>query len=182
MNFATMLPYELVMLLCGVALFLFALSLITYFVRKGKPFTGATMLLAVAMVMIGFPAIKNLEIDSSGIKIDKVTSDAFLKNPSDVTAANNYRKSLRDLDDAVAKNQGRPLPTDVASELRATVQTLREHPNLPPEARIAQAHAELLLGNQAQAAATVNAAVRAKPSLAPSIHPNLQTLLIAPVR
>jgi len=182
MTFKTMLPYEFVMLLCGVALFLFALGLITVLVRKGKGFGAATMLLAVAMAMIGFPAIKNLEIDSSGIKIDKVASDAFLKNPTDVTAANNYRKSLRELDDAVAKNKGQPLPTDVVSELKTTVKALSQRPNLPPEARIAQAHAELLLGNEVQAAAIVNAAVKAKPSLVPSIHANLQTLLAAPTR
>jgi hypothetical protein len=183
LNLASILsPYETTMLVCGVVLFLFALGLVAYLVRKDRSFTGAITLLVVALVMIGFPAIQHFQISAEEISFDKETSTALRENPTDVAAANTLRGSLRKLDADVAKSKNQTLPANVVSELKSTVQTLAQHPNLPPETRIAQAHAQLLLGDAKDAATTLGAALRAKPSLEAGIDPKLMAVAQADLR
>ncbi len=168
--------YEIAMLACGVVLFLFALALIVYLVRQNRSFTGAITLLVVALVMIGFPAIRHFQMSADEISFDTGTSDAVVRNPTDVAAADTLRGSLRQLDSDVDKSKTRTLPPKVANSLRATVQALAQHPNLPAETRVAQAHAQLLLGDAKDAATTLDAALKAKPSLKVTLDPKLMAL------
>jgi len=171
---------DLALMICGIALFLFALGLITFLVRKGRSFVGAAALLPVAIVMIGFSHLRDVTIGKEGIHFDEQSTTALMQDPRDPVRIANYRASLTTLEKARASNPDAPLPAAVKASLANTVSTLRSHSDLPPEARVAQAHAELLLGQRTEAVATLRAALKAKPSLNQSIHPTLRALLNSP--
>lgn len=169
-------PTEMTLLVCGIVLFVFALGLIVYLARKERPFGAANVLLAIAIVMIGFPLITTVRLPGVDIETIQQASTDLRNHPDDATVANKYRQQLRDLDASLAGNKNQALPADVAKELKSTVQDLKSRPKISPEARIAEAHAELLLGNTKDAATSLDAALKAKPALQASIDPKLMAL------
>jgi hypothetical protein len=167
---ATTAPYLTAMLVCGIVLFVFALGMIVYLVRQKQSFASANVLLAIAIVMIGFPVLS--EVSFLGVDIKK-SAEEVQKNPFDVTAANAFREKLRALDQG---GKARPLSPDEVAALQSTVRSLQQRANLPAETRVAQAHAELLLGETKAAAATLDAALKAKPSLRSTLDPRLTAI------
>lgn len=128
-------PYEIVLLVLGVFLFVVLVIALVLLVTRGKPFGKLVMFFAISIIMIGFPGVQSFEISASVIKIQKQTL-ALEQNPTDTDA----RESLSN---AVASVSDRPLSD--------------------PRAVTTIAHAQLVLGNDDAAEARINKVLKEAP-------------------
>ncbi len=101
-------PYQLVMLIGGVVLFLVAVGLLLFFVVKKRSTKPALVLLLFAIVMIGFPAIKSFkglgfEMEIAVNLVQKKTTE-LEKNPDDPTIKEELRADLDKLEANVTTN------------------------------------------------------------------------------
>lgn len=129
---------------------LFVAALVCLF--KRFPTALVIILFVMAVVMIGFPSIKTFKVP--GAEVDLKDSLAVVeKNPNDAAA--------RD-------------------KLTAQAAQLSKQPNLTPETRVTLSKAQLVLGQRAQAAATLQSALREKPNL--KVDPKLRAMMEATPR
>jgi tetratricopeptide (TPR) repeat protein len=130
-------PYEIVMLVLGVLLFLVLIIAFVVLVMRGKAYSKLFAFFVIPIVMVGFPGIKSLEISESVVKIDTYTR-AIQENPTD----NNLRESL---EKEVASVSGRPL--------------------VDPHVSVTIARAQIALGDNAAADGNVKKALKEAPQL-----------------
>jgi tetratricopeptide (TPR) repeat protein len=130
-------PYEVVLLVLGVLLFLVLLLVFVVLVIRGKPYGKILMSFAIPIVMVGFPGIKSFEISESVVKIEKNTQ-ALQQNPTD-------------------KNVRESLAKEVAS---VSARSLAD-----PKASVTIARAQIALGDNTAAEANLKKALNAAPQL-----------------
>lgn len=100
-------PYEIVLLVLGVLLFLVLILAFTLVVIRGKPYGKFFPFFVLPILMIGFPGVKTFEISESMVKIEKYTQ-ALQQSPTDV-------KLRASLTKEVANLSARPLTDPQAS-------------------------------------------------------------------
>ncbi len=143
-------PYEILLEVLGVLLFLVALLALIRNVMKEKPFGSLLPFIGVAVVMIGYPSIKSIEISNDTVKIEKLTQAL----------------------------QQEPTNASVRQELQTAVQTIASRPVNSATRATTIARAQFVLGNDAAAEATVATALRLDPNAtgAVSLQKNIQAI------
>lgn len=130
-------PYEIVMLVLGVLLFLVLILAFVVLVMRGKPYGKLFAFFAIPVLMVGFPGVKSFEFSESVIKVEKYTR-ALQVNPTD----KNLRESLAK---EVASVSARPL--------------------VDPHVSVTIARAQIALGDNAAADGNVKKALKEAPQL-----------------
>ena len=130
-------PYEIVLLVLGVLLFLVLILAFVLLLMRGKPYGKILMSFAIPILMVGFPGVKSFEISESAVKIEKYTR-ALQENPTD----NNLRESL-------------------AKEVRS----VSARPLADPHVSVTIARAQLALGDNTAAETNINKALEKAPQL-----------------
>lgn len=173
--------YETTMLICGIVLFLFGLGLIAFLVRAGKSFVGVTALIAIAIVMIGFPLIKSAKIGPGGIEFDAKAANDFAKNPGEPAAKAAYEHELAVLEKSHVTDPAQELTPQTRTSLQAVAQRLSVDHDLSPESRVTLARTQLLLGQTEDATTNVRTVMTTHPQLI-TANSNLPKLVrLAPV-
>jgi hypothetical protein len=170
----TMDPSQVVMLICGLTLFLLAVGLLIHASKNAKPIKGIVALLPIAIVMIGFSSISKVVM--YGVEIDEKPSEDFNASPNQNVSP--YNASLAKLEQAKEQNPVFQLSGAERTGLEKTLSVLNEHKDLTPQVQVTKARIELLLGQQTQATSTLAGAVKAQPTLKKYMTPKLQALLI----
>ena len=135
--------YEIVLLVLGALLFVVVLFAFVVLVMRGRPFAKLLGFFVIPIVMIGFPSIKFIEFSKGVIKVEKDTHD-LQHDPTN--------KTLRDA-----------LANEVAS--------LSPRPSTDPKVITTIARAQIALGRNEEARATVNKALQLAPQ-----HPKVLEL------
>lgn len=130
-------PFEEVLLVLGVVLFIVLLIAFLRNVFRDKPYAGLLLFFMVPIVMIGYPSIQSIQISDSAITIATKTAQ-LAQNPND----EQLRASLQT---DVAKLSARPIRD------AQTTATLAE--------------AQFALGNEAAAQTNLQKALSANPKL-----------------
>jgi len=130
-------PYEIIMLVLGVLLFLVLILAFVVLLTRGKSYGKLLLFFAIPIIMIGFPSIKSFEISTDSIKLVKDTM-ALEKDPTN----NNLRASL---EQTVAKVAARPIAD--------------------PSVSTTIARAQLALGNDNAAEERIDKALKETPQL-----------------
>jgi len=107
--------YEAVMLVAGAFMFLVSVVLLIIFAVTGKSMGGLLPFFGVAIVMIGFPAYKKIEITKDGVTLDKDIHE-LLKNPTDPVLREKISNEVAQLSQRPIQN-----PTVVTTVARAEV-------------------------------------------------------------
>jgi hypothetical protein len=145
-----MTPDHVAMLVGGIVLFLVALGLLVYCVSTRRSTKPVLPVLLLAIIMIGFPSIKYLQIFGTVIELNN-TLAAVEKNPNNPAA----RASL---EEAVAR--------------------VSREPNITPTTRATLANAQFALGRIEEATNNAKSALNAQPNL--KINPSLRALAERP--
>src|SRR5215217_111528 len=96
-------PYEIVMLLCGVLLFLVLVGgLIVYFVR-GKALTGLLIAFAIPIVMMGFPGISSMSYNNARLDLKRQIAKVQ-EDPKDPAAREELEKTTAKIEEREASN------------------------------------------------------------------------------
>jgi len=96
-------PYEIAMLVCGIVLFVVLLVLLVYCVITHRPYKVLLAIFPIAIIMIGFPAIKSFKI--AGAEVDlKETLALVGKNPGDKGAQQRLGQALAKMERLVTTN------------------------------------------------------------------------------
>lgn len=72
--FDGLLGYERLMLICGFVLFVFALAAITVMIVQRRDFKAATLLIVIAIVLMGFPGIQAVKFNQGMVELDRIRS------------------------------------------------------------------------------------------------------------
>ncbi len=130
-------PYEIVLLVLGVLLFLVLILAFVLLIMRGKPYGKILMSFAIPILMVGFPGVKSFEISESAIKIEKYT-EALQENPTD--------KNLRE-------------------SLEKEVAGVSARPFADPHASVTIARAQIALGDNTAAEAKIEKVLKEAPQL-----------------
>ena len=84
----------LILLWGGIILFVLAVIVVVVNLRRHDSITPATVLFAIALVMIVFPALKSISIAGIEMEVKKQT-DALNKNAGDTTAQRRLNDALK---------------------------------------------------------------------------------------
>jgi hypothetical protein len=107
-------PYEIVLLVLGVLLFLVLILAFVVLLTRKQPYGKLLIFFAIPIIMIGFPGVKSFEVSAGVVKIEKDTR-ALEENPTD--------KNLRvSLEKTVANLSARPIADPHASTTIARAQ------------------------------------------------------------
>ena len=161
------------LLVCGIALFLFAVGLIAHLVRKGKSFIGATALIPFAVVMIAFSHVKSGKI--GGFEFNTQSAADFAKNPLDPSRRAAFDQQLSSVEKSQQANPTEKLTPEINEALQKVALQLASESTLSPEARVTLARTQLLLGQTTKAAANVHTVMATHPQLI-TADPNLSKL------
>ena len=175
--------YATAMLICGIALFIFSLGLIVALARKGKSYGAAISLIPIAVIMIGFPAIKSATIGKDGIQFDEKIADDFAKNPGKAEAKVNFDRELAAVENSHKTNPTKELTPETRVALQTVAQSLAGEKNLSAESRVTLARTQLLLGQAKDATANVRTIMTTHPQLItanPSLHMLVRATPISP--
>lgn len=112
-------PYEVVLLVLGVLLFLVLVLAFAVAVIRGKPYGKLFPFFILPILMIGFPGVKSIEISKSVVKIEKDTQEL----------------------------QQRPTDSKLRASLTKEVATLSARPVTDPQASVSIARAQFALGD-----------------------------------
>jgi tetratricopeptide (TPR) repeat protein len=96
--------YEIVLLVLGALLFVVALILLIYQVTHAKPFAGMVLFFAVAIAMIGYPSIQEIQFSGTVVTITKYT-EALQTNPTDSKTRDLLQQSVSKIADRAATGQ-----------------------------------------------------------------------------
>jgi len=130
-------PFEVVLLVLGIVLFLALLAAFLRNVFCDKPYGGLLVFFVIPIAMIAYPSIQTVQIGEGTVTIATKTTE-LVKNPDD--------QQLRaSLETDVAKLGGRPISN------AQTAATLAE--------------AQFALGNETAAQANLQKAIKANPKL-----------------
>ncbi|MBN1570771.1 MAG: tetratricopeptide repeat protein [Acidobacteria bacterium] len=128
-------PYEIIMLLLGVLLFLVLLCVFVALVIRKQPYVKLFIFFALPIVMIGFPGIKSIEISESMVKIERDIEN-LKRDPMNIDSRVSLNENL-------AKVSARPISDP---DLSATI-----------------ARAQIAIGNETAAEARVARILREAP-------------------
>lgn len=134
--------YEIVLLICGVLLFLALLAALLRKVFTNQEYKGLLAFFALPIVMIGFPAISSVKVGEGVVEIDKQTT-ALLSKPQDQQTRANLQSQVSQIEARPFKN-----PTVLATLARA----------------------QFALGDESKAESNLNTALAAAPTLAPAVE------------
>jgi hypothetical protein len=134
--------YEVVLLICGVLLFLALLAALLRKVFSNLEYKGLLAFFALPIVMIGFPGISSFKVGEGVVEVDKQTT-ALLSKPQD-------QQTRASLQSQVSQIEARPFknPTVLATLARA----------------------QFALGDESKAESNLNTALAAAPTLAPAVE------------
>jgi tetratricopeptide (TPR) repeat protein len=132
-----LLPYEVVLLILGVMLFLVLLVLLVAQVVRGKSYVGLLAFFSIPIAMIAYPSVQKVQFQGGVVTIDKAT-DQLQAAPTDPAARSN---------------------------LTNRVKSLANRPTADPAALASIARAQFALGQHAAADATLRKALQAAPAL-----------------
>jgi tetratricopeptide (TPR) repeat protein len=93
--------YEIVLLVCGALLFVVLLFLLIYQVTHAKSFAGLLLFFGIAIAMIGYPSIQEIQFSASAVTITKYT-EALQANPSDAKAREVLQQTVSKFADRAA--------------------------------------------------------------------------------
>jgi tetratricopeptide (TPR) repeat protein len=130
-------PYEIVLLVLGVLLFLVLIIAFVVFLVRKQPYGKLLVFFAIPIIMIGFPGVKSFEISADAIKIEK-EAQALEKDPT-----NNA----------------------VRASLEQTVANVSARPITDPHASTSIARAQLALGNDSAAETRIGRVLKEAPQL-----------------
>jgi hypothetical protein len=134
--------YEIVLLVCGVMLFLVLLAAFLRKVFTNQDYKGLLAFFVLPIAMIGYPSISSFQVKSGAADIE-IQTTALQNKPQDQQA----RAALQS---QVAKIESRPLKDPA---LLATL-----------------ARAQFALGDENKAESNLNTALAAAPNLAPAVE------------
>lgn len=72
--FDGLLDYEMLMLICGFILFVFALVAITLMIVQRRDFKAAMALIVFAIMLMGFPGIQAIKFSNGVVELDRIRS------------------------------------------------------------------------------------------------------------
>ena len=130
-------PFEVVLLVLGVVLFIVVLIAFLRNVFRDKPYTGLLLFFVVPIVMIGYPSIQSIQISDSAVTIATKTAQ-LAQNPND-----------------------QPLRISLQSD----VAKLSERPIHDAQTTATLAEAQFALGNETAAQTNLQKALSANPQL-----------------
>lgn len=136
--FGSMLPFEVVLLIMGVIVFVALVFLLIWNDLKKEKIIGLLPFFLIPVVLVGYPSLQSIEFKDDGLTIQKYTQ-AVNANPSDTASRNALAKKLDQFSSS--------------SRIRNN-----------PEALTTIAVAQLALGNLDSAALTVTQASRIDPA------------------
>ncbi len=128
-------PYQIVLMVLGVILFIALLLLLVVLAVKRRPFAKLLGFFVIPIIMIGFPGIKSFEFSQGVVKVETYTHD-LERDPTNKT----MRESL-------------------ASELAS----LLPRPSSDPKVITTIAHAQIALARNEEARASFNKASQLAP-------------------
>lgn len=160
-----------ILLVCGVALFLFSLGLIIHLVRKGKSFLGASALIPFALLMIAFPHFKSAKIG----EFEFIAQD-FTQNPKDPSKKAAFDRQLSSVEQAQLANPTKTLAPETRAVLQSVEKSLAGDKNLSVESRATLARTQLLLGQTKDATTNARTVMTTHPQLV-TANPNLRMLV-----
>ncbi len=134
--------YEVVLLVCGVLMFIGLLAGLLWMIFSNRHYKGLLLFFVLPITMIGFPSITSIQIQDGTIDIEKQTT-ALQGNPQDAQAR---------------------------ATLQAQVAKLETRPFKDPATVTRLARAQFALGNEEKAESTLNTALAASPNLAGAVE------------
>jgi len=134
--------YEVVLLICGVIMFLGLLAALLWKVFSNREYKGLLAFFVLPIAMIGYPSISSLQV-KSGVADIEIQTTALQNQPQD-------QQTRATLQSQVSKIESRPFkdPTILANLARA----------------------QFALGDESKAESNLNTALAAAPSLAPAVE------------
>lgn len=93
--FDGLLGYEELMLICGFILFVFALAAITVMIVQRRDFRMAMVLIAFAIVLMGFPGIQAVKFSQDAVEIDRIRAQP--NPPTDPAQKEEAQQALTNL-------------------------------------------------------------------------------------
>jgi len=132
--------YEVILMILGVGLFVFALVAGAYYVRHDKDLKAIAVLIALSIVMLGYPSIQKISISKDLVEIDKTTEEvAQGTNNNNEEAKQELRKTLDKVEgrkitnptDALTIARGYKTVGDRDAALRVLDRSILENPNEP---------------------------------------------------
>jgi hypothetical protein len=102
-----MAPDQIVMLVCGILLFVAALGYLVFRMVRGRSFKGAFVLFVLAIALIGFPRIKSFEILGAKFELNQSLA-AVENNPNDPSARARVEQAVNALEARVTPSNASP--------------------------------------------------------------------------
>jgi hypothetical protein len=134
--------YEVVLLICGVMMFLGLLAALLWKVFSNREYKGLLAFFVLPIAMIGYPSISSFQVKSGAADIE-IQTTALQNKPQD-------QQTRAVLQSQVSKIESRPFkdPTILATLARA----------------------QFALGDESKAESNLNTALAAAPNLAPAVE------------
>jgi hypothetical protein len=130
--FEGLFPFEIVLLVLGVVLFLVLLALLVFSVISKQNIKVYALLLPIPIVMIGWPGIQKIKIDRDGIEIDRLVSE--LRNePNNKIALQQLTQKLQQTELLARERQG-VLGPKLQATVREAQVAITRRPAPEPEA------------------------------------------------
>jgi len=130
-------PYEVLLAILGILLFLTLLALLVVQVVRAKPYGTLLGFFALPIVMIGYSSIQKITFQDGAVTIDKTTEQL----------------------------QAAPTNAALRSNLETQVASLSSHPTSNPSVLTSIAKAQFALGHSADAQTNLRKALRTSPEL-----------------
>jgi tetratricopeptide (TPR) repeat protein len=130
-------PYEVVLLILGVLLFLVLLAVLVIQIVRGKPYAALLPFFVVTIAMIGFPGIQEIQ----------------------------WQKGVITIKTATTQLQADPTNATLRSNLANRVKSLADRPTSNPSALTSIARAQFALGKNDDAKTNLSKALRISPAL-----------------
>jgi hypothetical protein len=134
--------YEIVLLVCGVVLFLGLLVALLRKVFLNQDYKNLLFFFVLPIAMIGFPSITSIQVKDGVVEIDKTTHDL----------------------------QSKPQDQQTRAALESQVLKIETRPFKDPTVLATLARAQFALGDESKAESNLNTALAAAPNLAPAVE------------
>jgi hypothetical protein len=123
--FAGLYPFEIVLLLLGVALFLALLAALLRNIFKDKPYAALLPAFFIPIVMIGYSSIQSVKYQDGLVEIEKATA-AAQKDPSNPQAMARLKELQAKLNKIAPRAVADPQANEILTKARRVLQVTDE--------------------------------------------------------
>ena len=129
--------YEVVLMVCGIALFAVSLGSLIFYVAKQRGIGSLGLFFAISIVMIGYPSIKKIQYGEGTIEMIDEATEELAEDPQSESAREELRGSLQNLEGRRITNpttlltvaKGQAAVGDTTKAVEYATRALKVNPN-----------------------------------------------------